>query len=113
MTEIVRPKKYGKNRWRKVALPFYGRVALGNGTMLRIGMVQIWDEEDGRAVKDGIFLGVDDGRAYVFHTYASKNYVEEKMKMLGWDAANLTDFINAQLENGASPIGQYLDECCK
>lgn len=112
MQEIIRPNAKGIP-FPRLPLPFYGRVALGNGSMLRIGVIQVWDEEDGKLVKDGVMLAIDGGMAYTFHTYANAGYVADKLGLVGSDAPNMADLINCQLENGAPKQGHYEEWLCE
>jgi len=40
---VIRPNKTG-NRWNKLALPFYGSVALGNATQWRVNLSEHYGE---------------------------------------------------------------------
>ena len=97
--------------WPIVEIPFYGRVALANGTALTIGMMQV---EGG----DNIFVGVEGKGAYIFGGWVEELYVAEKLGFLQHmsDARNLADFINRQTlgerHENYIPRGEYDPELC-
>lgn len=89
MRQVIRPDASG-NFPNVIAFneSFFGQVALGNGTQLKVFAT----------VKDGWHvIAVLGFGAYQFEGYVHRDYVSEKLGIKNKaDAANLADFINAQ-----------------
>jgi hypothetical protein len=103
-TAFSRPGK--DHRHPRVALPFYGDVALGNGTMWKIGAFMT---ATGR-----LFVGVERHGSYTFQHWVHIAYASEKLEIgfIG-DAGCMADWVNDQLGH-ADPDGNrqgvYQDE---
>ena len=91
-------------RWDKLPLPFHGQIALGNATQFKI---HLSDESD------GLFVAIEGRGAYTFCSGADRYYVQEKLGIMGGDAANLADLINAQNEREFQEQGRYYPDLCK
>ena len=98
----------GRGRWREVSKPFYGDVALGNGTQYKIGC---WITE-----RNELFVGVEGKGCYTFPRWTHPSYVKEKLGLrFDGDAKNFADFINHQLGGIAEDYeeeGEYQDQFC-
>lgn len=105
--KISRPQRTGR-RWLRCVMagqPFYGEVALGNGTLFTTGAF---------LTDDGIFVGVQNHKCWTFAATGDWSYVAERLNLLPSDAQNLTDWINAQL--GAvdvEEVGRYNPDRCE
>lgn len=77
-----------EGRFERLALPFYGAVALGNGTQYRIS-----------AFRQGsrLVVGIETHGTYTFGAFVHWAYAAEKLQLLQSDAENVADWINDQL----------------
>ena len=101
----MRPNKIGaEKRWPKYDIEtFYGDLSLGNATMFRIGC--FW-------TKGRLFLAIEGRGAYTFHNWVHRGYVQEKIGLMEGDAANVADFLNAQLGHPEDLQGYYNERSC-
>jgi hypothetical protein len=81
-------------RFDAVTLPFYGEVALGNGTQWRIGMFLV---PKGRYA-GWLAVGIEDHGFYIFEDAPHWGYVKEKLGIShASDAQSVADFIASQM----------------
>jgi hypothetical protein len=113
MGDEIRPHQIQANgvkrrRWDVVVepgFPFYGSVALGNGTQWRFGA---FFTPGGK-----LFVGIEEHGAYVFDGFVHFTYAMEKFHILNGDAMNVADWINAQIfEPEQIQQGHYKDDLC-
>lgn len=83
---IIRPDSTG--RFPKVTLPFYGPVALGNGTQWTFSVVP---------GGNGIVVSIEGRGSYSFGHFVHWTYASEKLGLMQGDAENVADFVNDQL----------------
>lgn len=103
----VRPKKTKGQRWSGISLPFYGEIALGNGTQWAFHIA---------AVNNGPLLVTIMGKGgYGFGSFAHPDYVGEKLGLpLQFnDRMNVADLINELLKIEAQEFGQYYEDLCE
>ncbi len=83
-------------------------VNLGNGTMFRLHAFYALRPRHGL----GLFLGLERIGCFTFglDIFLHENYVAEKLSLLPADAANVADFLNAQLGIVERLQGKYWSE---
>lgn len=89
--------------WLKVVQPykhFYGEVSLGNMTQYKIFAYFVTPRR--------LLIGIEGRGCYTFEGFVHMSYAMEKLNLLPGDAANISDWINAQLEIENYPTqGRY------
>lgn len=88
--EEVRPNKFEGCLWQLLELPFYGDIALGNGTAYRIYLSELSNAR--------LFVGIESRGCYTFSRFVHYSYAMEKLNLFESDARNFADFINTQLK---------------
>ncbi len=102
---VIRPDRNGV--FPRLDLPFYGPIALGNGTKFHFGILRCGD------VGRRLFVGIEGHGAYTFGSFVHSGYAEEKLGLLPDDAGNVADLINGQLGLRDVPTqGLYDDDLC-
>lgn len=102
MYTTERPSESGQ-LWRVVVHPykhFYGEVSLGNMTQYKIFAYYVTPSR--------LFVGIEGRGCYRFDGFVHMSYAMEKLNLLYGDAANVSDWINYQLQIDNLPIqGRY------
>ena len=99
---IIRPKQGGV--FPHLLADGIHEVALGNGIQFRLAM--FWPESG------GLFCGIVGKGCYLFSHAPHPGYVQEKMGLDQWDAANMADFIACQFGEAPVPFGHYNPQLC-
>ena len=104
MSKLTRPteRANGQRLFRKVSLPFFGPVALGNGTQFIIAASVL-----PLAGGDVLSVSVEGWGSYTFGHFIAATYAAEKLGLLVGDGANVADWINDQLGPSKGRQGSY------
>ena len=96
--EQITVRPFPDGTFPHVGQPFYGDVALGNGTRWRIGLSM-----HGRR----LLVSIEGRGSYGFDSFVAAIYASEKLGIGRSDAENVSDFINDQLGADGRRQGSY------